>query len=118
MAAAEAGAGIARSGRGAGVERQTERTRRAIGAEIGGDGRVKGMTMNESDLMAITILLILTAGLVIGYLFGKYDQRGWLAEQYKIACWQRDQAISQRDRLAELIEEHRRNVERIWNNQN
>ncbi len=73
--------------------------------------------MSEFDLMAIAIPLMLGVGVVIGYLFGKRDQRGWLAEQYKIACWQRDQAVSQRDRLAELIEEHRQNVEQIWNEQ-
>ncbi len=73
--------------------------------------------MSEFDLIAIAIPLMLCAGFVIGYLFGKRDQHGWLAEQYKIACWQRDQAVSQRDRLAELIEEHRQNVEQIWNEQ-
>ncbi len=73
--------------------------------------------MSEFDLMAIAIPLMLGVGVVIGYLFGKRDQRRWLAEQYKIVRWQRDQAVSQRDRLAELIEEHRQNVEQIWNEQ-
>lgn len=73
--------------------------------------------MSEFDLMAIAIPLMLGAGVAIGYLFGKRDQRGWLAEQYKIACWQRDQAMSQRDQLVAMIESHRQNVEQIWNEQ-
>lgn len=74
--------------------------------------------MSEFDLMTIAIPLVLGAGVAVGYLFGRLDQKGRLAEQYKIACWERDLAMGQRDRLAELIEEHRRNVEQIWNSQN
>ena len=73
--------------------------------------------MDESDLMAIAYSVALLAGVAIGYVFGRLHQSDWLAEQYKIACWQRDQAMSQRDRLAQLIEEHRQNVEQIWNEQ-
>lgn len=66
-------------------------------------------------MFEIAIPLMLGAGLVIGYLFGKYDQRGWLAEQYKIACWQRDQAMSQRDEaISQRDEAIRQNIDQIW----
>lgn len=54
-------------------------------------------------MLEIAIPLMLGAGVVIGYLLGKHDQRGWLAEQYKIACWQRDQAMSQRDEAIDAL---------------
>ncbi len=73
--------------------------------------------MSEFDLMAIAIPLMLGAGVAIGYMFGRLHQSDLLAEQYKIAKWQRDEAMRQRDRLVELIEEHGQNVERIWNEQ-
>lgn len=71
--------------------------------------------MNESDLilMAIAIPLLLCVGVAIGYWLGRLDQRGWLAEQYKIACWQRDQAMSRCEQLVAMIELHRQNVEEI-----
>jgi hypothetical protein len=69
--------------------------------------------MNESDLMAIAFSVVAVAGAILGYWFGRLDQRDWLAEQYKIACWQRDEAMNQRKQLVAMIESHRQNVEQI-----
>lgn len=69
--------------------------------------------MSESDLIVIAWSVVAAAGMIIGYWFGRLDQRDWLAEQYKIACWQRDEAMNQRKQLVAMIESHRQNVEQI-----
>lgn len=71
--------------------------------------------MSESDFVVIAFPLVFLISVGIGYVYGRLDQRGWLAEQYKIAQWQRDEAMRQRDRLAALIEEHSQTVEKICN---
>ncbi|MBL8186553.1 MAG: hypothetical protein JNK38_01025 [Acidobacteria bacterium] len=75
--------------------------------------------------IAIGIPLFFLGGAGIGYLFGRLDQRNWLAEQYKVACWQRDQAIQQRDRaraermtLYAQVHHLQSEVNRIWNAEN
>lgn len=71
----------------------------------------------------LILALIAIAGLIFGtgYLTGHTDQRNLLSEQLKIATWQRDEAIAQRDFAVQQVEDLQAAIEqtcqevtRVW----
>lgn len=76
--------------------------------------------MEDFTLM---LAMIAIAGLIFGtgYLTGRTDQRNLLSEQLKIATWQRDEAIAQRDLAVQQVEDLQAAIEqscqevtRVW----
>jgi hypothetical protein len=75
------------------------------------------------DDFTLMLAMIVIAGLIFGtgYLTGRTDQRNLLSEHLKIATWQRDEAIAQRDLAVEQVEELQAAIEqtcqevtRVW----
>lgn len=68
------------------------------------------------DTLIALLVLILINGICafLGYVAGCFKRADYLSEQLKVAQWQRDQAIRQRDELRQGISTVSEEVNKLW----